>query len=57
MAMMLSDVINSVTPPGEEFALLSGENRESLPRKAMKTNLHHGLLGHQPFGTGQSTVW
>jgi hypothetical protein len=55
--MMLSEVINSVTPPGEEFALLSGENRESLPRKTMKTNLHHGLLGHQSPGAGESTLW
>jgi hypothetical protein len=57
MAMILSDVINSVTPPGEEFALLSGENHESLPRKTMKTSLHHGLLGHQSLGTGEFTLW
>jgi hypothetical protein len=55
--MMLSDVINSVTPPGEEFALLSGENHESLPRKTMKQNLHQRLLGHQSFGTSESTRW
>jgi hypothetical protein len=54
--MMLSDVINSVTPPSEKFAPLSGGNHESLPRKTMKQNLHQWLLGHQSLGTGESTL-
>src|SRR5260370_5186977 len=54
--MMLSEVIESVTPSRKKFDVRSKEGNESLRRNTIKVIPHQRWLGRQSFGKSESTL-